>query len=120
STTKRFFSQGEQQGISSLFYAYDHLGSVREMINSSGTLEARYDYDPYGRTSKLWGDANATFNFTGHYNHGSSSLVLSLFRAYDPSTGRWLSQDPVGVIAGPNLHIYVDGNPIRIVDPLGL
>jgi len=41
-------------------------------------------------------------------------------RYYDPTIGRFLSQDPLGMVDGPNLYAYVLNNPINFVDPLGL
>jgi len=117
--TKRFFAQGEVQGTTNLFYAGDHLGSIRELVDTAGTVRARYEYDPYGRTTKT-GDKDASFTFTGHYVHAASGLVLTLYRAYDPNIGRWLSEDPLGSGAGPNLYAYVIGDPIALMDPLGL
>ena len=52
---KRFLSQGEQQSGTNYYYTSDHLGSVREMCNSSGSIVARYSYDPYGRTTLVSG-----------------------------------------------------------------
>jgi RHS repeat-associated protein len=46
-------------------------------------------------------------------------LYLTRFRADDPRIGRWLSRDPVGESAGPNLYWYVDGDPLNLIDPLG-
>ena len=82
---KRLFPQGEQQGADTVFYTRDHLSSIRELIDDTGAIRARYDYDPYGRTNKISGDKDATFRFTGHYFHNASELELSLFRVYDPS-----------------------------------
>lgn len=42
------------------------------------------------------------------------------FRTYDPSTGRYISADPIGQIGGVNLYGYVRNNPLRYADPLGL
>src|SRR5207245_2017074 len=84
--TKRFFGHGEQISGANYFFTWDHLGSVREMTDSSGTLQARYDYDPYGRRTKVSGSLDADFAFTGHYYHSVSGLYLTLYRAYDSDT----------------------------------
>src|SRR5262249_43522620 len=93
---KRFFSQGEQQSGSDYYYTTDHLGSVRELCSSTGSMVARYDYDPYGRTTLVSGSSIATFQYTGDYAHQASGLNLTQYRAFDPNTGRWLSRDPIG------------------------
>lgn len=128
--TKRFFPQGEQQIASGTatvyYYTRDHLGSVREMCSSSGAIVARYNYDPYGRapagqSSNLVSGTNlATFQYTGAYFHQASGLSLTLYRAYDPNTGRWLSRDPIGIRGGINPYSYVENDPIVGIDPLGL
>jgi len=41
-------------------------------------------------------------------------------RAYDPSTGRWLQEDPIGVAGGINLYSYNGNNPATFRDPFGL
>ncbi len=87
--TKRFFPEGEQISGANYYYTSDHLGSVREMTDSSGAIRARYDYDPYGRRTKLSGDLDADLGFTGFYYHAASGLNLALYRAYDADTGRW-------------------------------
>ena len=46
--TKRYYSQGMQVGSTNYYYTKDHLGSIRELTDSSGVLQARYNYDPYG------------------------------------------------------------------------
>ena len=119
-TTKRFFPQGEQQGIDNSFYTRDHLSSIRELIDDTGAIRARYDYDPYGRTNKISGDKDTTFRFTGHYFHNASELELSLFRVYDPSTSRWMSEDPIGFLGGPNFFAYATNRPSSAWDPYGL
>jgi len=119
--TKRFHgSVGEQINGADYFRTTDHLGSVREMTDSTGGVRARYDYDPYGRMTKVSGDLEADFGFTGHYRHQASGLNLTLFRAYDSEEGRWLSRDPIGEEGGINLYGYVANNPVRWVDPFGL
>jgi RHS repeat-associated protein len=125
--TKRFFLQGVQlasgSNSGSYFYTRDHLGSVRELTDSSGNVRARYAYDPFGRRTKVAGDLETDFGFTGLFWANEASLCLARFRAYDPEQGRWLSRDPLEnaeVLEGPNLYAYTANNPINFVDPLGL
>jgi RHS repeat-associated protein len=117
---KRFFGQGVQDGGAAFFYARDHLGSIRDVTDSAGTIRARYDYDPWGRRTKLAGDKDADFGYTGHYEHVPTSLTLAPFRAYDSNVGRWTSEDPMGLDDGPNRYAYVFGRPVNATDPLGL
>jgi len=117
---KRFFAQGEQIGSQSYYYTFDHLGSVREMTDSSGTIVARYDYDPYGRVTLVSGTNLSDFQYAGYYAHATSGLNLTMYRAYDSNTARWLSRDPIGENGGINLYGYVGNDPIYWVDGLGL
>jgi RHS repeat-associated protein len=125
--TKRFFRQGEQQAGTAYYYTRDHLRSVREVCNSSGTILTRYTYDPYGRatTNHLSGSVDATFQYGGYYAHQPSGLSLtnagdghSTGRPYNPDVG-WINRDPIGEAGGINLYGYVRDNPVNIVDPSG-
>lgn len=116
----RFFGHSEQHGGSARYVTRDHLGSVREVADSSGSVVTRNDYDPYGRLTRVGGTEDSKFGFTGHYTHSPTGLSLALFRAYDPSACRWLSADPIREAGGLNLYAYVEGNPIGGVDGLGL
>lgn len=124
-TTKRYYSQGfvlsaSGQSQVSYYYTRDHLGSTREVTDSNGAIHARYEYDPYGRVTKLSGDVDSDFLYTGHYYHSLSNLYLAKYRAYDPNTGRWLSRDPIEEAGGINLYAYVGNGPIDHLDLLGL
>jgi RHS repeat-associated protein len=118
---KRFYSQGfvDTDGTI-LFYTRDHLGSIRELTDGTQAIRARYDYDPYGRMTKTQGDKDSPFTYTGHFWHAQSDLDLTLFRAYDPNLGRWISRDPIGEFAGNNLYAYVANSPTVYLDRLGL
>ena len=125
--TKRFFSQGMkvESGLQAgnYFYTRDHLGSIRELTDDSGSVRARYAYDPYGRRTKLSGDVDADFGFAGMFWSAEGNLSLTHFRAYDAELGRWLSRDPLKnaeVTEGPNLYAYVGNDPVNLIDPSGL
>ena len=122
--TKRYFAQGVQIITSgtpaNYYYTFDHLGSIREMVDSSGTVQAQYDYRLYGHKIKLAGSMDADFGYAGYYYHQPSGLNLTLYRAYNSDLGRWISRDPIGERGGINLYGYVSNNPLAFTDPLGL
>jgi len=144
--TKRLLDQGEQISGVIYFFTRDHLGSIREMTDPGSAIRARYDYEPYGRKTKISGDLEADFGFAGHYFHAASGLHLALYRAYDASAGRWLNRDPLAsqplllllqrkggalmvlrtrgipgeLLVDPNLYEYVGNDPILSVDLYGL
>jgi RHS repeat-associated protein len=118
--TKRFYPQGVQIAGTSYYNTRDHLGSIRELTDDAGTVRVRYDYDPFGRRTKVNGDIDSDFGFTGQYCHVPSGLALTLYRAYDPSRGRWISRDPIEEGGGLNLYVYVANSPVRNIDTYGL
>ena len=118
--TYRYFAQGVQDNGTAYFYTRDHLGSVRELTDSTGTVRARYDHDAWGQRTKLSGDKDANVGFTGHHQHAASGLTLAPFRAYDANLGRWISEDPIGLEGGINAYGYVSDRPTTRVDPFGL
>ena len=104
------------------YYTLDHLGSIRELLDSSGNIKSSYEYTPYGTRTQLVtsGALEVDFGFTGHWFHERSGLYLAMFRAYDANLGRWISQDPLGEMIEQNLFSYVGNGPIVMNDPLGL
>jgi RHS repeat-associated protein len=125
--TRRFFQQGMRieggTAAGNYYYTRDHLGSLREVVDSSGALRARYSYDLYGRPRRLSGDVEASFGFAGMFYSSETGFFHTRFRAYDPEVGRWLSRDPLAdaeLQEGPNLYLYAANNPVNLVDPLGL
>src|SRR3954462_4720435 len=118
--TQRNYTQGQHVGTTAYFYTRDRLGSIREMFSGGGTVVARYDYDPYGRSTTVLGTTPTDFNFSGLYRHSKSNLELAVFRAYDPDVGRWLSRDPLKkaeLKQGTNLYRYVHNDPALYTDP---
>ena len=115
---RSYFAQGFEQGTEDYFYTHDHLGSIREVVASNGTVGARLSYDPWGKVAET-GPVPSDLGYTGHYHDGSTGLSLAAYRGYDPNLGRWLSRDPIGLKGGLNLYGYVNDNPINFSDPSG-
>ena len=125
---RRYFGLGEQivSGTGSgtlLYYTRDHLDSVREAVDGSGSIRARYDYDPYGQSSlnqMTTAALEVTFKYAGYMQHPASGLALTINRSYDPALGRWSGRDPIAERSGLNLYRYVRNRPVNLVDSLGL
>jgi RHS repeat-associated protein len=118
---RSYFGRGFQEGSSSYFYGRDHLGSIREVVGADGmTIGTRLSYDPWGKSTETGSGAKGDFTYTGHYFDRATGLNLALYRGYDAQSGRWLSRDPLGVAAGPNVYGYVRNNPMNGIDPFGL
>jgi len=102
----------------------DHLGTPRA-ITASGTVIWRWESDPFGSTAAQEDpDGNLvgfTYNlrFPGQYYDSESGLHYNYFRTYDPSVGRYLENDPIGLQGGLNTYGYVYQNPLSYVDPTG-
>ena len=61
-----------------------------------------------------------TFRFPGQYEDAETGLHYNRFRYYHPELGRYLSPDPLGQAASPNLYDYAGQSPLIQIDPLGL
>ncbi|WP_081491862.1 RHS repeat-associated core domain-containing protein, partial [Rhodanobacter sp. 115] len=96
-------------------------GTPLAEADAQGHITARFDYSPYG--SIALGTAPNGPGYTGHVNDPETGLVYMQQRYDDPSGGRFLSPDPVGVSPGNvysfNRYAYADNNPINRTDPDG-
>jgi len=119
---KRYFGQGVQvvsgdkPGL--YYYTRDHLGSIRELTDATGALRARYSYDLWGKRTKISGDLDADFGYTGYWEL-ENGLKLTWYRAYSAGLGKWLSRDPIEEKGGLNLYGYAGNRPTRFTDSKG-
>ena len=68
----------------------------------------------------ITGTATNNQRFPGQYFDSETGYHYNYFRDYDPTTGRYIESDPIGLVGGLNTYGYVGGNPFKWVDPLGL
>ncbi len=101
------------------YYLYDGLGSVTELIDENENVVNRYRYTPFGESMlKIEGVFNP-YQFTGRRYDQETGQYYYRARMYSPSQGRFLSQDPLGMVDGPNMYAYVRGDPVNHRDPSG-
>ncbi len=104
----------------------DHLATPRAITDNVANLIWSWDSDPFGSNAAnddVDGDGNAfvyNLRFPGQYFDEETGLHYNYFRDYDPSTGRYVQSDPIGLRGGLNTYAYIDSNAINWVDPFGL
>jgi RHS repeat-associated protein len=80
----------------------DHLGTYRDLVNTSGTTVNHIVYDAYGKiiSETLAAPNSPRVRFTGQLFDYQAGLNYHHHRWYDPGAGRWISEDPIGFRAG--------------------
>ncbi|NCB94840.1 MAG: RHS repeat-associated core domain-containing protein [Clostridia bacterium] len=97
------------------------------LANSSGSIVESYVYDAYGNVTIRNGSGTVIstsaygnrYLFQGREYDYTTQLYNFRARWYDPETGRWLSNDPIGISGGLNLYAFCSNDPINFVDPMG-
>ncbi len=104
------------------YYHVDGLGSVTSVTNSTGQELATNRYDSFGKLVAQTGSLPfaSTYTYTGREWDAEAGLYYYRARYYDPSLGRFISEDPIGFAGGTNFYAYVENNPLKWVDPWGL
>ena len=101
----------------------DHLGTPRVITDGEGKTVWSWSLhdDPFGENAPT-STSGYTFHlrFAGQYYDQETGLHYNLQRYYDPTVGRYLTSDPMGLSAGINTYAYVHGNPLGYIDAYGL
>jgi RHS repeat-associated protein len=127
-TTRRVYGDNPDQPIARVaagavsWYLPDRLGSVRLVVGASGAVQDQASYDAFGNlTAEANPLAGDRFKYAGYGYDVWTGLYNAGARWYDPSAGRWTSEDPLGFAAGDsNLNRYVGNGPTNATDPTGL
>jgi len=122
-------------------FFYDAQGNVGQLVKDAVQPLARYEYDAYGRTigpdadgDGDWTDDAGPFATTNAYRFSTKPCDGALtysepaapglyyygYRYYSPRLGRWLSREPLGEDASPNLYAFANNAPLNWMDPDGL
>jgi RHS repeat-associated protein len=104
--------------IGRTYFLTDALGSTVALTDSDGTVQQTYSYEPYGEVSATGSSANP-YQYTGREND-DTGLYYYRARYYSPALKRFISEDPIGLAAGPNEYAYVGDKPLSQTDPHGL
>jgi len=109
-------------GTEYYFYSNEQLGTSQKMTAVDGAVVWAAKYSSFGEadvdTSSI---ITNNLRFPGQYYDQETGLHYNYNRYYDPSTGRYLRVDPVGIEKGRNhLYVYAQSNPINRIDPFGL
>lgn len=118
-STRRMFAAGDVVAAAR-FVTRDHLGSIRDVTDSPAVITDRNEFDPWGRPTATAGSLSRSTSFADLQFEPSSGLLAAQFRIYDPSIGRWFSEDPSRFADGPNLFSYVKNRVLTYADPAGL
>jgi RHS repeat-associated protein len=102
------------------YYLNDHLGTPQQLVKPDGRLVWKAAYLPYGQAQVRTSTLVNNLRFPGQYFDQEIGLHYNWNRYYNPSTGRYLSPDPIGLYGGLNFYAYVGGNPVSKTDPWGL
>jgi RHS repeat-associated protein len=115
------------QAVAQGYYIHvDHLNTPRLVADATGTIVWRWDQqEPFGvnvpdENPSGLGAFEFPMRFPGQYADRETNLVYNMRRDYDPMIGRYIESDPIGLRGGLDTYLYVDGNPLSKVDPLGL
>jgi len=101
-------------------YHLDHLGTPQEISDANGNIVWAVSFKAYGNLAVAYeNQIENNLRFQGQYFDSETGLHYNRFRYYDPSCGRFINQDPIGLAGGNNNYLYVP-NPTGWVDPFGL
>ncbi|WP_313303457.1 RHS repeat-associated core domain-containing protein [Diaphorobacter sp.] len=119
------------------YYHNDHLGTPRELSSERGEMLWSATYKAWGNTLRveleradvqiggltvdpsMSEEIEQNLRFQGQYFDEETGLHYNRFRYYDPDVGRFVSQDPIGLLGVDNLYLYAP-NTTGWTDVLGL
>lgn len=103
-----------------LHYHNDPNGSPQDVTDARGTVLWSAHYSALGGVDRLYAEEiDQPLRLQGQYADAETGLCYNRFRYFDPETGHFSAQDPLGLLAGEGVYQYA-ANVVRWVDPSGL
>src|SRR5262249_51942642 len=107
-------------GGTAAWYLPDRLGSIRNVVDSSGALIDTIAYDGFGVvTSESSPSSGDRYKFTGRVLDSETGFRIHDHRYVAPPVGRWTTEDPLGLGPDSNPYRYVANQPTNATDPSG-
>ncbi|MFH1782625.1 MAG: RHS repeat-associated core domain-containing protein, partial [Candidatus Omnitrophota bacterium] len=110
--------------IETYYYHTDGLGSIIALTDRFQQIRNSYTYDSFGNIMEETGSLVNPYTYTGREYDRESGLYYYRARYYDPSVGRFLSEDLFrGFAFSPqsfSFYSYCSNDPINFIDPMGL
>lgn len=101
-------------------FLHSGLKSIEAQSDASGSASASRQSDAFGRFEVRSGDYRGLLGYGGAFGYqslGWGNLMLLGHRVYNPTTGRFLTRDPI--YDGTNWYRYANGDPVALADPDG-
>ncbi len=112
---------GDPASQHTYFTHNDHLGTPRILTNASQDKVWEIHTTPFGEIhQEIASGVEQLLAFPGQYRDGETGYSYNYYRDYDPSLGRYIQSDPIGLEGGLNTYGYVGGNPAGFSDFYGL
>lgn len=108
-----------QRGSTTNYYETDGLNSITSLSNAAGALAQTYTFDSFGNTTNSSGSLTNFFRYTAREFDTETNLYYYRARYYDPTSGRFVSEDPIRFRGGANFYAYVHNRPTILWDPSG-
>ena len=102
------------------FFHTDHLGTPQAVTDTDQAVVWQAEYSPFGEAAETVSLVEQNLRFPGQYFDVETELHYNYFRDYDPSIGRYVESDPIGLAGGIDTFGYAYQNPLRYYDPSGL